>query len=217
MGIAVTVSRQLGAGGENIACKVAEELDLRIVGQEIIHEALNAGVPQDILLESEEGRRNWIQKALDWLDRKQGVPPSPGSLMESDTAYLSTGLLSSDEYYRSVLESIIFDLTQSDDVLLVGRAGQMVFRSQPNSFHIRIVAPLEKRIPVIEKRFNFTPEAAQRKIEDTERARTDYLKRHYDANIDDASLYDLCINTGKIPQEDAVKLIVAAIKAAGLR
>ena len=195
MGIAVTVSRQLGAGGENIACKVAEELGLRIVGQEIIHEALNAGVPKDILLESEEGRRSWIQKALDWLDRKEGVPPSPGALMESDSAYISTGLLSSDEYYRSVLESIIYDLTQASDVLLVGRAGQMVFRGQPNSFHIRIVAPLEKRIPVIEKRLNLTSEMARRKIDETERARTDYLRRQYDADIDDASLYDFCVST----------------------
>mgnify|MGYP001012692544 CR=1 FL=1 len=137
--------------------------------------------------------------------------------MESDSAYISTGLLSSDEYYRSVLESIIFDLTQADDVLLVGRAGQMIFRAQPNSFHIRIVAPLDKRVPIIERRFNLTNDAARRKIEETERARTDYLKRQYEADIDDASLYDLCINTGKIPQEDAVKLIVAAIKAAGLR
>ncbi len=131
MGTIVTVSRQLGAGGEKVAYAVAETLGLRVLGQEIIHEAMQAGVPEDIAMESEKGKRNWAQKALDWLKRKQDVPASPGALMQSDSAYISAGLLSSEDYYRSVMESIIFDLSQTDDVLLIGRAGQMIFRESP--------------------------------------------------------------------------------------
>lgn len=217
MGTIVTVSRQLGAGGEKVACTVAESLGLRVLGQEIIHEAMQAGVPEAVAMESEEGKRNWAQKALDWLKRKQDVPASPGALMQSDSAYISAGLLSSEDYYRSVMESIIFDLTQIDDVLLIGRAGQMIFRESPNCFHVRIVAPLEKRVLVIEERLGSGPEMTRRKIEETDRARADYLKRHYDVDINSATLYDLCVNTGTVPTDAAARLIIEGIKAAGLK
>ena len=217
MGTIVTVSRQLGAGGEMVAYAVAETLGLRVLGQEIIHEAMQAGVPQDIAMESEEGKRNWAQKALDWLKRKQDVPASPGALMQSDSAYISAGLLSSEDYYRSVMESIIFDLSQTDDVLLIGRAGQMIFRESPNCFHVRIVAPTEKRVLVIEERLGSSPETTRRKIEETDRARANYLKRHYDVDINSATLYDLCINTGTVPTDAAARLIVEAVQAAGLK
>lgn len=217
MGVVVTVSRELGAGGENIALKVAEALGLRVLGQEILHEAMNAGIPEDIALQSEEGKRSWIERTLDTLAVKQAIPLVPGMLMESDYAYISTGLLSSDEYYRSVLESIIFNLTRSEDVLLLGRAGQMIFKDGPNCFHTRIVAPMAKKIPVIEKRFDLNTEQAKRKIEETDKARADYLKRQYHANIDDARLYDLCLNTDRISPETAAQLIVEAVKATGLK
>ena len=214
MGIVITVSRQLGAGGENVACEVAQTLGLRVVGQEIIREAMRAGVPEEIAMESEEGKRSWIQRALHWLDRVQGVPTSPGALMEGHSAYISTGLPSSEEYYRSVMESIIFDLTYVDEVLLLGRAGQMIFRDHPDCFHVRIVAPMEKRIPVIEQRFGASPEEARRRIADSDRARAGFLRRYYSVDIDDAQLYDLCINTGTVREDAAVRLIVDAVRAA---
>jgi CMP/dCMP kinase len=217
MGIVITVSRQLGAGGENIACKVAEELRVRVLGQEIIYEAMQAGIPEDITLESEASRRSWVQRALDFITMKQPTSTSTGSLMESDHAVISTGFPKSEEYYLSVLESIIFDLGQAGDVLLLGRAGQMMFRNSPSCFHIRIVAPLDKRIATMQRRLDVSIEEAQHRVEESDRARVDYLKRHYSADIDDANLYDLCINTGTLSEDTAASLIVEAIHAAGLR
>ncbi len=217
MGIVITVSRQLGAGGENIACRVAEELKLRVLGQEIIHEAMQAGIPEDIALESEESRRNWIQRTLDFLSLRQPVPTSSGKLLESEHAVISTGFPKNEEYYRSILESIIFDLAQTGDVLLLGRAGQMLFQNSPNCFHVRIVAPFDRRIAVIEKRLDISPEEARRQIEESDGIRADYLKRHYNVAIDDANLYDLCLNTGTLSEETATDLIVEAIRAIGLK
>lgn len=217
MGIVITISRQLGAGGENIACRVAEDLALRVLGQEIIHEAMQAGIPEDIALESEESRRNWIQRTLDFLSLKQPIPTSSSKLLDGEHAVISTGFPKSEEYYRSILESIIFDLAQTRDVLLLGRAGQMLFQNSPNCFHVRIVAPLEKRGTVIEKRFDVSAEEAKRQMEESDGIRADYLKRHYNVDIDDASLYDLCLNTGTLSEEIAADLIVQAIRAIGLK
>ncbi len=217
MGTVITISRQLGAGGENIACRVAGQLGLRLLDQEIIHEAMQAGIPEDIAVESEEGKRSWVQRALDFLSLKQPAAITPGQLMESSHAVISTGFPKSEDYYRSILESIIFDIAQSGDVLLLGRAGQMIFQNSPNCFHVRIVAPPEKRIAALEKRRGISADQARQEIEESDRVRAAYLRRHYDADIDDARLYDLCLNTGTLPEQAAADLIVNAVHAVGLK
>jgi len=217
MGIVITMSRQLGAGGENIACRIADELGLRLLGQEIINEAMQAGIPQDIALESEEGKRNWVQRALDFISLKQLNIVSSSELIEGGHAVISASFPKSEEYYRSVLESIIYDIAQAEDVLLLGRAGQMMFQNSPNCFHVRIIAPLDKRIAALEKRRGISADEARQQIEESDKTRAGYLKRYYNADIDDTRLYDLCLNTGTLPEETAANLIVEAIRAIGLK
>jgi predicted nucleic acid-binding protein len=211
MGIMITMSRQLGAEGEEIARDVAETLGLRVVGQEIIHEAMRAGVPEEIAIEPEKGKRGWIERALHWFDRVQTLPASPGILMDSSVTPISAGLVSSEDYYLSVMESIIFDITQRQDVLLLGRAGQMIFRNHPGCFHVRIVAPVEKRVSIVQQRFGVARDIALQKIERSDKARADFLRSHYSVDIDDARLYNLCINTGAVPKETAVRPIADAV------
>jgi cytidylate kinase len=65
----ITISRQLGSRGEEIAKQVAEALDLRLIDAETIHRAARqAGVPQMALAElrheGEHGLANQVLKAL---------------------------------------------------------------------------------------------------------------------------------------------------------
>ena len=121
MGIVVTLSRELGSGGERIACEVAEALHLRCLGSDLIHEAMRAGIPEDIALESEEGRQSFIQRAADFL---RGSPSVPAPVTLTGTEPMSTHLATDlpqtdDDYYRAILESLIFDLAQKEAILLI--------------------------------------------------------------------------------------------------
>lgn len=216
MSTVITLSRQLGAGGAEIACHVAAELGLRLVGREMINEAIEGCVIEGIPLDADESRATIIQRALDFV---QGRPPVTDNVPVanlSEPGVLSNRPFHSDEYYRSVLESILFDLSQRDNVLILGQAGQVILRDHPGAFHIRIVAPLDARIQTIQTRFGLVTDKAKRAIESSDKARAQYLKRHYKADIDDARLYDLTINTGKIPPPQAVELILSALRESGL-
>jgi cytidylate kinase len=216
MGITITLSRQLGSGGAEIACGVAAELGLRVVGRGLVHEALEGCVLDDTGLEAEEEKPAFIRQALDFLQGKPPIPASHTVLNRSEPGVLSTRLFNSDQYYRSILESIVFDLTQLGDVLIIGQAGQLILREDPNALHVRVVAPLDKRVRVIQARFDVSQEEARGRIRASDKARADYLKRHYREDIDDAKLYDLTLNTGTVPEDAAIKLTVDAVKAAGL-
>ncbi len=54
---------------------------------------------------------------------------------------------------------------------------------------------------------------AQSRVRDSDRARSDYLRRYYDVDWLDPTLYHLTINTGRIPISTAVELIVTAQQA----
>jgi len=216
MGIVVTLSREFGSGAEEIGREVADALRLRLIDREVIHEAVNAGIPEDVALESEEGRQSLIHRALHALRSRPTGPSSVAySSDEPIVAYISTDLPEPvDAYYRAILESIIFNLTQTEDILLVGRAGQIIFRNQPHCFHLRIVAPLEKRVSTIMEQMKVSSNEARHKVESIDAARAAYLKRYHGVDIADSSLYDLCLNTGTLPHETAVQLILTAVRAA---
>jgi cytidylate kinase len=83
----ITISRQLGSHGKEIATKVAEALDLRLVDADTIHRAAQrAGVPQMALAElrheGEHGLATQVLKALRTMPSLQN--PYPTSLQSSD-------------------------------------------------------------------------------------------------------------------------------------
>lgn len=216
MGVAITLSRQLGASGAEIACAIAAELNLRIVGKGLIHEAIEGCTLEELGLEAEEAKPNIVSRAIDYVRGKPVIPAIPEVLNMSEPGILSTRLFSNDDYHRSVLESVLYDLTQIDDVLIIGQAGQMVLRNAPHTLHIRVVAPLEVRVQSVRKHLGISEEEAHQQIRGSDRARAEYLRHYYQADIDDVNLYDLVINIGSIPIDAAAELIVSAARAIGI-
>ena len=212
MGIAITLSRQIGAGGAEIACGVAAELGLRVIGREAVHEAIQSCLIHDTPLESEDEKPHLVRRALDLILGKPSKLDSYSVFNLSDPGILSTSLFSNEDYHRSVLESIVWDLTQSSNVLILGQAAQVILRNSPNTFHVRVVAPSTQRVETLQKRHHIDSTEAHRRIEASDRARAGHLKRHYGADIDDAKLYDLTVNTGSISIATATRLIVEAIE-----
>ncbi len=109
----ITLSREMGSRGDEIAQAVAGRLKLRVVGRELINRAAKeAGAPEIALAEIDE---------LGLL----GVKPGPASL----------------RLYRQKVAEVIESLAAEGDVLLVGRGGQVVLADRPGVLHVRTTAP----------------------------------------------------------------------------
>lgn len=216
MSAVITLSRQLGARGAEIACGVAAELNFRVVGREMVYEAIEGCMIEHVPLDAEEDKSTIIQRALDFIQGRPAVPDVLPVFNQSEPGLLSAGFFDTNGYYRSVLESIVFDLSRKGNVLIIGQAGQVLLRDHPSAFHTRVVAPMDKRIETIRQRFGLSAEKALHQIETSDRARAEYLKRHYKADIDDARLYDLTINTGKISPQQAIEVILETLAESGL-
>jgi cytidylate kinase len=92
----------------------------------------------------------------------------------------------------------------------VGRGAEVITSRLPFVFHVRLVAPLEKRIQHASQYYNLTDEDAAKMIKDADHARRRYLRRYFDADIDDPLLYDVVLNTGRLGLVRTADLIAHA-------
>lgn len=233
----ITLSRQLGSSGEDIAAQVAQALELRLIDAGTINEAAQrAGVPRVALAEMEhEGERglaNQVLKALRTMPTLgSGAVASGLPAAAEDASYrgLSTitfpfiGLFSptvppisaSLEGYVRMVGLVIRGLAHEGNVLILGRGGQVLLKNHPGALHIQTVAPRGQRVQVITTRYGLDVRDAHNRLRASDRARFDYLRRYHDANWLDPTLYHLVINTGRVPVPTAVELIIAAQRALG--
>jgi len=182
----ITISRQLGSLGTTLGRQVAARLGYRLVHRELINQAAHlAGAPDMALATIDE---------LGLL----GIEPEENQ----QRAYL--------ESVRTVIEN----LASADNVIIVGRASQVILQNKPNVLHLRVVAPLEVRIQRIVEAHDISAQAARAQIEDSDRYRASYLERFYKTRWDDPDLYHLVINTGHISLETSAEVVCTAVRNA---
>jgi cytidylate kinase len=113
----ITISRQLGSLGNQIARATAELLGYRLVWRDLINEAaLRAGAPGTALAVIDE---------LGLL----GISLSKKEIRA----------------YRKALKQVMKELYSAGNAVIVGRAGQIILHDQPAVLHVRVVAPAELR------------------------------------------------------------------------
>ncbi|NLG97675.1 MAG: cytidylate kinase-like family protein [Chloroflexi bacterium] len=221
MGI-ITISRQFGSGGDEIAQQLCQKLGYRMFNKLMVVEAAReAGVSTTEIADYSE--ENY--KIRSFFERLFGGPISApyGGLWPDDLSayYRDEDLRLREEDQLQLVRKAIWRAYQTDNVVIVGRGGQVILRDNPGALHVRIVAPLEDRIERTAARLQQA--GAQRGVDTglhrkaheqvlQEDAKSeDYIKRFYKANWDDPLLYHLIINTGRIDIDQAVKLIAQLV------
>lgn len=180
----ITISRQMGSFGSEVASEIAGCLKYRVVWREVINQAaLRAGVPEVALATIDE---------LDLL----GIRPSTASR---------------NSYHKAVRE-VMEELWREGNVVIVGRAGQAILRGKVNVLHVKIFAPIEIRVQRVAEKFKISNETARVQIEASDLTRTRYLKKYYQMRWDDPGLYDIMINTEKLSTKCAALIVCEAMK-----
>ena len=195
---AVTISRQTGCG----ALVVAEKLALYL--QE--HSKNNA--PWTVL------DRNLIDKVLE----DHNLPGYLAKFLPEDRASQIEDFLSelfavhppSRIIVKQTAETIL-KLAAVGHVILIGRGSSVVTAQLPDVLHVRLVAPLEKRIEHAHEHYGMTRTEAHTFCVSEDLGRARYLKKHFDADINDPLLYHMIINTGQLGFAASARLIGEAV------
>lgn len=191
---AITISRAEGAGGLTVSSELSSYLKKQVPSHEdwtVFDQKLVAKVLEVFDLKGrvgefmKEDRKGMVSDAIEEF---LGLHPSTWTLVERTNA-------------------TILRLAQIGNVILVGRGANIVTKDLPNVFHVHLVGSFEKRVEQAEKVFGLDSKAAKDYIKRKDQGRKRYLKDNFDEDIDNPLLYDIVINTDRVPYEEAARLI----------
>jgi hypothetical protein len=217
----ITLSRQLGSSGDDVAARVAAALGLSLIGRERVQAgAQAAGVPTGLLRKlMYEGQRSLAGEILDSLGGVSAGPttatvPHQNPLDGIFTPMLPPTSISLEEAVQTI-GLVVKEIASHDNVLMLGQGSQVWLRGYQNTCHVQIVAPFELRVGRVAAREQISLVVARRRVRASDRARAEYLARYHEVDWLDPFLYHLVINTGQTPPEVAVSLIVQAAQVVG--
>ncbi|GIL12995.1 MAG: cytidylate kinase [Chloroflexota bacterium] len=209
---AITMSRQYGSGGNVIAVRVSEILGYRILDRQLIMQAAaEAGLPEQGFVDISEQEF----KVKGFRDHLVELIFGPLAGSKSAAPKLSWGGLEAQmdaDWFVELVNSTMLSAYQQGGVIIIGRGGQVILKDKPGVLHVRIEAPIEKRIQWVQQAEGVNEITARQRIDEHDQASARYLRQNFKVQWDDPLLYHLVINTDKWDMESAAQIIVEAAK-----
>jgi cytidylate kinase len=201
---AITISREYGSGGGEIATRLAGRLGWQLIDHEVIVQvAHELGVSEAEAEEHDERVEGLVERILKGMQLFE-----PAALVSAPILPVVTDSRSYQEALRRVVEAT----AATGHVVIVGRGSQVLLARRRDVLHARIVAPLDPRIAYVMVREGLDQAAARARIQLKDRDRVRYLQEVHNRNPHDADLYDIVVNTGVLDLESAVDLIYLALQ-----
>jgi hypothetical protein len=212
----ITLYAELGTDGEYIGRAAAERLGLAFVDRALLARAVDEALAEGPEVpEYNLARGRWVRQIVNRTlalarsgERIAGSPELP--------AFVASGGLSEERYLR-LLQGVLLELSRAGRVLIMGRGAEALLRDHPTSLHVRVVAPLERRVARVMELLSVERTLALEAIDRADSVHSGYLK--YAMNVDwtDPSLHDLTINAARFPADHAVEMIAGAAAILGYR
>jgi cytidylate kinase len=89
----------------------------------------------------------------------------------------------------------------------------VLLRSRPRTYHVRLDGPVERRIAWAASHENLGVEAAKARQNETDRARTLFVKRLFRADPSDARLYHLVLDPTVLGIDATLQVLTVAARA----
>jgi len=205
---AITLSREYGSGGGEIAKRLAARLGWQLIDHEIV-----AQIARELNI-SEKEAENYDEhgdKAVSLLlDSMRAAQPA---MFATSPALSRAG----GKAYHGAMEHLIEAAIVTGHAVIVGRGAQIVLGERRDALHVRVIAPLEQRVIYVMQRENREQAEARARIQLKDRDRSHYLQSEYRHHPDEAHLYDLLINTDTLDLDSAVDIILLALERKAIR
>jgi cytidylate kinase len=205
----VTISAGYGAGGSIIAPRVAT-----LLGLPLLDRAISSHVAAQLQVSVQEAEGGVIKRSLP--DRFLAVlAPLAGGALGAGTDCAPPGAIrpaDDADFFRPQAELIMRTALQTGAVIL-GRGGGAAFQHEPGVLRVRLFGPLAARIAQAARIEHVDAGTARKRQPEVDRARAQYVRRLYFADIDDPAFYQLQIDSTALPLETCATLIATAYHA----
>lgn len=169
----ITVSRQHGSRGADLATRLAKRFRYTLLHRDVIDRiSLSTGHQRRLLEALDEHSRSAV---TGWIE-----------------SMLSGKYLDETDYTVGLLKTI-YSIARVGGVVVVGRGANFIVGPEAG-VHLRVVAPLDERVRHLMRRRNLTAEQATQEVRATDREREKFVRKLFHRSVDDALAYDAVIN-----------------------
>jgi cytidylate kinase len=200
----ITISRQYGSGGSEVAQRVASTLGWELLDNAIV-DAVAARL--DMSSEEVEAREERVPSLVERLASAMSLG-SPEMLITGEHPLGAP----SEEQIVATTAQIVDEAVSRGNVVLVGRGAQSQLAERDDALHVFCYAPRAALIARAARRLGVTEAEAMRVVDDTNRAREQYVRRHWNRAWQGVDNYHLCVNTSWLGIEGAADMISRAAK-----
>ncbi len=203
----VTISRHYGAGGHTLGNHLCERFGFQLVDASIIN-----------------GLARKSRLAPEWLTAMEKEASS--TLLTTISSLCSHGLWykppcsvpdEDRKKYIVFLTRIFEAMAREGRYVIIGRGAQFILRGHPRVIHVLLVADYENRVAFLMEKHHLSRSEAERKIRVQEKERAAMASRLFGADIDDAGLYNIVLNTSLMPYEWAFETLSQLLEQAIMR
>jgi CMP/dCMP kinase len=198
----ITISRQFGSGGSEVAERTAKLLGWELLDNEVVDAvASRLGLSIEEVKAREERAPSLVERLSSAL-----------AMGSQEWANPAGALRPSDEEMLDVTKHVVEEAISRGPVVIVGRGAQSMLSSREDALHVFCYAPRKALIARCMERDKVGAEAAARIVDETNRRRKEWVKLHFNREWPAHEDYHLALNTGWLGIEGAAQLIVQAAK-----
>lgn len=200
--IIITVGRQFGSGGREVAKALGKKLGIPVYDKELIsHAAENSGFSKDLFVRSDE-KRSIFTFSNFFAYGRYGGGNANANYVDDNTLF-------------RIQSDTIRDIASKGSAIFIGRCSDYILRDM-KKLDVFITAPDEDRARRIAKRSEVSEEQAKALMTKQDRTRETYYNYFTFGNWGVASNYDLCIDSSYLGIDGTAELIIYVAKEKGL-
>lgn len=181
----LTVSRELGSEGKRIAQRVAAILGYRLVGKDFLGEILSEYGLIEFSAEYDSKLSIW-----DYFDGRVKV------MIE-------------------MLNKVLLAVAATDKVVIIGRGCFALLNGYADALNIRVQAPFPLRVRRFAERESIEVGKAEAIVRRLDESRSSFISSAYGLKWNDARLFDLVVDTGKIEPDQAAPWLADILSTLG--
>jgi cytidylate kinase len=197
----VTIEREYGSGGGEIAQLLAKQLGWKLWDQRLTEEiARLANCPKAVVERREERTDPLYYRLFKSFLR--------GSYEGSINAH-KLNVVDSESILK-ITERVVQHAAKTGDSVIVGRGSQQFLRNREDTFRVFLYAPREDKVRRLLGRGK-TEEEAEQLVDTVDRERADFIQKYFRVEWPDRAIYHTMINTA-IGDQAVVHMILDFMK-----
>lgn len=199
----ITINRECGCSGREIARRMGEILGLKVYDKAILE-----AICEKYHLDEKEILRIKSQKLNFWDD----ICQFHRQFDAVSDSYLPEGkkITSRELFYTEA--QIMRNLASQESCIVVGRTGFHIFKDNPDAIHIFLIANRDIRIKKVAEREGLDEKAAAKYVDETDEARETFTKYFAGVSRYDARNYDFVTNVSRYTTEEVATILVENLR-----